>query len=225
VVEQFASFVKSLGKVPVLLPFSPNGKPQHVKGFLQRFEKTAHKTASFLSEIAKLDIPMVGVDASLVLCYRDEYTKVLGPDSQNFTVLTITEWLSRNTIELPRELGCRPKSKAYKMLAHCSEKTALPETESAWQSIFKQFGLDLEIVSVGCCGMAGTYGHESENAENTLGIYNLSWSQHTKTGNDDNAEIVVTGYSCRSQVKRFEQYRPKHPIEVLADVLISYEKN
>lgn len=224
-VEKFASFIKNQGKVPVLLPFSPNGKPQHVKGFLQRFEKTAQKTATFLSEVAKLNIPMVGVDASLVLCYRDEYTKVLGPRSQNFSVLTITEWLSKVTVEAPRVAGQSLKTKTYKMLAHCSEKTALPETESAWQSIFTQFGLELDIASVGCCGMAGTYGHELENAENTLGIYNLSWSQHTKVSNDDDVEIVVTGYSCRSQVKRFEKYRPKHPIEVLADVLTANQIN
>lgn len=223
-VEKFASFIKGMGKLPVLLPFSPNGKPQHVKGFLSRFEKTARKTATFLSEVAKLNIPMVGVDASLVLCYRDEYTKVLNEDQQSFRVLTITEWLSQSRIEIPAVNDVRIKPKIYKMLAHCSEKTALPETESTWQAIFKQFGLKLEIASVGCCGMAGTYGHELENAENTKGIYNLSWSQHTQTQNDE-LELVVTGYSCRSQVKRFEKYRPKHPIEVLAEALTHVEIN
>ena len=224
VVEKFASFIKSVGKVPVLLPFSPNGKPQHVKGFLSRFEKTAQRTALFLSEVGKLNIPMVGVDASLVLCYRDEYTKILGEHSKGFSVFTITEWLAQNSIDISNQTACSSKEKTYKMLVHCSEKTALPETESAWQSIFKQFGLELEIASVGCCGMAGTYGHELENAENTQGIYNLSWSQHTQT-NSDNAVIVVTGYSCRSQVKRFEKYRPKHPIEVLAEILVQNKVN
>lgn len=219
VVEKLAHFIKGLGKVPVLLPFSPNGKPQHVKGFLARFKKTAQKTAAFLTEVARLDIPMIGADASMVLCYRDEYIKILGVQKNSFIVLSITEWLAQNSIDKHLVKEPLAEQKTYKLLAHCSEKTALPETESAWQSIFKQFGLKLDVVSVGCCGMAGTYGHELEHVENSKGIYNLSWYQHAHIDNND-FQIVVTGYSCRSQVKRFEKYRPKHPIEILAGALL-----
>jgi FAD/FMN-containing dehydrogenase/Fe-S oxidoreductase len=219
VVEKLALFIKSVGKTPVLLPFSPNGKPQHVKGFLGKFEKTARKTAAFLTEIAQLNIPMVGADASLVLCYRDEYIKILGVQKNNFDVLTITEWLLLSSKRKHTANSTKANPKIYKLLAHCSEKTALPETESAWQTIFKQFGLKLEIASVGCCGMAGTYGHELEHAENSKGIYDLSWSEHANSDSND-IQIVVTGYSCRSQVKRFEKYRPKHPIEILADSIL-----
>lgn len=37
------SAAEKLGRRPVLLPFSPNGKAQHIKGFLNRFAKTAKK--------------------------------------------------------------------------------------------------------------------------------------------------------------------------------------
>lgn len=237
VVEQLASFIKKIGKTPVLLPFSPNGKPQHVKGFLDKFEKTVNKTASFLSSIAQLNIAMVGADASLVLCYRDEYAKILGLAANQFAVQTVSEWLQgldlRNIIVLDNQ----ETRQDYKLLAHCSEKTALPETEETWKKIFTQFGLTLNVTSVGCCGMAGTYGHELEHFNNSRGIYDLSWSVHAKMSTQSSSDgtakttldeskahknpqqILVTGYSCRSQVKRFEQYRPKHPIEVLAGML------
>nr|CBX71627.1 hypothetical protein YEW_BO07110 [Yersinia enterocolitica W22703] len=61
VVADFVRLVEKLGFNPVLLPFSPNGKAQHIKGFLQRFAKTARKTADFLNRIALLGIPMVGL--------------------------------------------------------------------------------------------------------------------------------------------------------------------
>lgn len=216
VVEKLAIFVKKLGLTPVLLPFSPNGKAQHVKGFLAKFEKTARKTSAFLDEIAQLNIPMIGADASLVLCYRDEYKNILKDSKRSFEVLTISEWLSvASSVSKINEASV--SSTTYKLLGHCSEKTAIPETESTWKAIFKQFGLTLDVASVGCCGMAGTYGHELEHAENSRGIYDLSWSQYTKSG-ENNVQIVVTGYSCRSQVKRYENYRPKHPIEILADI-------
>ncbi|MDQ6191287.1 hypothetical protein M3O75_13170 [Klebsiella pneumoniae] len=38
--------------------------------------------------------------------------------------------------------------------------TALPAATKQWADIFAHFGAKLENVSVGCCGMAGTYGHE-----------------------------------------------------------------
>ncbi|XNM67778.1 hypothetical protein ACLK2E_09395 [Escherichia coli] len=47
VVADFVHLVEKLGYQPVLLPFSPNGKAQHIKGFLTRFARTAQKTADF----------------------------------------------------------------------------------------------------------------------------------------------------------------------------------
>ena len=216
VVEKLVKFIEKVGKIPILLPFSPNGKPQHVKGFLQKFEQTATRTSDFLRAVAKYNMPMIGADASLVLCFRDEYVKTLGTEKTQFRVSTITEWIDVNAAQLNQRLDL-DASVNYKLLAHCSEKTALPETEKTWQRVFTQLGLSLDIVPVGCCGMAGTYGHEAEHYDNAKGIYNLSWAQHTQGVRSE--QILVTGYSCRSQVKRFENYRPKHPIEVLADLL------
>ncbi len=77
-VSDFIRLIEKLGYQPVLLPFSPNGKAQHVKGFLQRFARTASKTADFLNRVARLGMPMVGIDPATVLCYRDEYRQTLG---------------------------------------------------------------------------------------------------------------------------------------------------
>ena len=44
----------------------------HIKGFLTRFSKTAKTQAEFLNRVAKLNVPLVGVDPAIVLSYRDE---------------------------------------------------------------------------------------------------------------------------------------------------------
>ncbi|MEM0910485.1 MAG: FAD-binding and (Fe-S)-binding domain-containing protein [Pseudomonadota bacterium] len=205
-------FLKHIGMKPILLPFSPNGKPQHVKGFLKAFEKTAEKTDAFLRQVAKTRIPMVGMDASLVLCYRDEYKKILNKTDDEYTVLTLQEYLSNTKVSLSL------KSQAqYRLFAHCSEKTAIANTEQVWKKLYEKWGLNLEIVPVGCCGMAGTYGHEAEHMGNSVGIYDLSWRQNIE--NADEGQVLVTGYSCRSQVKRLEGFRPKHPIEEILDLV------
>lgn len=49
---------------------------------------------------------------------------------------------------------------SWYLFGHCTEVTALPGAPAQWASIFARFGAKLESVNVGCCGMAGTYGHE-----------------------------------------------------------------
>lgn len=102
VVADFVRLVERLGFQPVLLPFSPNGKAQHIKGFLTRFAKTAQKTADFLNRVARLGMPMVGVDPALVLCYRDEYREVLGEQRGDFSVQLVHEWLQKHCLSRRR---------------------------------------------------------------------------------------------------------------------------
>jgi FAD/FMN-containing dehydrogenase/Fe-S oxidoreductase len=209
VVRDLVLLVRKLGYEPIVLPFKPNGKPQHVKGFLAEFARTALNSADFLNKLSALNMPLVGVDPSLVLCYRDEYKKTLGEARGDFNVLLVHEWLQ--SINLPATQDCGQKE--YAFFAHCSEKTALPKSEQQWQQIYASFGLKLKPISVGCCGMAGTFGHEASHLRESTGIYKLSWQQ--AIANYQPTQIVATGYSCRSQVARFEGFKPKHPLQIL----------
>jgi FAD/FMN-containing dehydrogenase/Fe-S oxidoreductase len=221
VVEDFMLLVKKLGFEPILLPFKPNGKPQHVKGFLAKFAKTAKSTAEFLNQIHQLDIPMVGLDASLALCFRDEYNQVLGNNRGDFEVKLAHEWLiaiiaSQSSMVIDKAFKSE-NSVDYKLFAHCTEKTALAGSEGQWQHIFQHFGLSLSSVSVGCCGMAGTYGHEKVNLDNSKALYQMSW--HNKVADLATEQILVTGYSCRSQIKRLDSKVTLHPVQALLNAL------
>ncbi|TDF41424.1 FAD-binding oxidoreductase [Alteromonadaceae bacterium M269] len=214
VISDLMTLTRKLGVEPILLPFKPNGKPQHVKGFLSQFAKTARSTSEFLNQVGELGIPMVGVDPSMVLCYRDEYKKALGDKRGSFQVDLVHEWLIERLVELPSRTI---SSSDFHLFGHCTEKTALPKSEGQWQQIFEHFGLRLNVVSVGCCGMAGTYGHEASHLEHSQGIFGLSWQE--PISNLPPEQVLATGYSCRSQVKRFEQFAPRHPLQVLNDML------
>ncbi|MFT5677200.1 MAG: Fe-S oxidoreductase, partial [Paraglaciecola sp.] len=208
-IHDLVQLIEKLGYEPILLPFKPNGKPQHVKGFLKEFSQTAKSGAEFLNQVAELGMPLVGVDPSLVLCYRDEYSKTLGSKRGAFEVLLVHEWLLN--LSLPETL--QPNLTEYAFFGHCTEKTALPTSESQWAQIFSSIGLTLKPVAVGCCGMAGTFGHEASHLDESTGIYQLSWQQALSTLSPQ--QILATGYSCRSQVARFEGYKPKHPLQAL----------
>lgn len=211
VVSDFVELIKRLGLKPLLLPFKPNGKAQHIKGFLKQFTTTAKTTSDFLNQVAVLNIPMVGVDPALVLCYRDEYSEILADKRGEFTVLTVHEWLIPRLTSFTKAnvFDTRP----WQLFAHCTEKTKMPNAEKEWGEIFKHFGLLLQAVPVGCCGMAGTYGHEADKLETSKAIYDLSWRGNL--ANLDKERCLITGYSCRSQVKRFEGEQLQHPLQAI----------
>jgi len=217
-VEKLISVIQKLGYKPLLVPFIPNGKPAHVKGFLNKFEKQATKAATFLNELQALDITMVGVDASLVLCYRDEYSKLLKDKRGDFMVHTIDEWLASLTAEVAANSIKEEAVRHFTLLAHCSEKTALPESTKRWQAIFDALGTTLTVMPTGCCGMAGTFGHEASNFDSSKALYDLSWDSAVKESKAL-GEVLVTGFSCRSQIARFEGEKPRHPIEVVEQLI------
>ncbi|MFJ2974004.1 FAD-binding and (Fe-S)-binding domain-containing protein [Kluyvera sp. NPDC087067] len=214
VVADFVRLIDKLGYQPVLLPFSPNGKAQHIKGFVNRFMKTAQKTSDYLNRVAALGMPMVGVDPALVLCYRDEYKQVLGDKRGDFNVMLVHEWLPQ---VLESSASSQAAGEPWYLFGHCTEVTALPTATKQWAAIFASFGATLENVSVGCCGMAGTYGHEVKNHAHSLGIYELSW--HQAMQRLPRNRCLATGYSCRSQVKRIEGNGVRHPLQALLEIM------
>ena len=132
VVADFVRLVEKLGYHPVVLPFSPNGKAQHIKASCSVLRNRT-ETSDFLNRVAQLGMPMVGVDPALVLCYRDEYKQTLGEKRGDFHVMLVHEWL-------PSALEGRENraisGESWYLFGHCTEVTALPASVSQWTSIF-----------------------------------------------------------------------------------------
>lgn len=230
-IEDFVSLLTHLGITPILLPFKPNGKAQHIKGFLKSFTATATHTAEFLTKVAELGIPMVGVDPAMVLCYRDEYQKIPAVAALDFSVLTVNEWFTEHWLptdaaashqqktkgELSDANGEGESAQSWYLFAHCTEKTKLPNSEKDWQRIFAHFGAALYAVPVGCCGMAGTFGHETDKYALSKRIYEMSW--HDPLAKLPKDRCLITGYSCRTQTKRLESFDFKHPLQGLLSLV------
>ncbi|UTD56586.1 D-2-hydroxyglutarate dehydrogenase YdiJ [Halomonas sp. MS1] len=199
-----------------VMPFSANGKPLQVQGFLGAFERTAEKQAKRLRALAEFDVPMVGIDPAMTLTYRQEYVKALGAE-QVPNVLMLQEWLATrmNTLA-PRPLNLTDPG--FKLLSHCTEKTNAPGSPKAWQQVFAAFGLELELATTGCCGMSGTYGHEARNVATSKTIYAQSWQPQVEA-DENTGQLLATGYSCRSQVKRYSAQTLHHPLQALLALL------
>ncbi len=213
-----AKLIKKLGYTPLLLPFIQNGKSFHALGYLKKFEYLAKKNQQFLKKYFDQNIPILGIEPALTLAFRDEYKNILEKNNNKigFSVQLISEWLEK--LDLSGLKGghagppLRMPSKSYAFISHCSEKSLVPYSAKHWQKIFTQMGLDLILLEAGCCGMAGVYGHQIEHQENSKNLYELSWETHVKNYGEN---LLATGHSCRSQIKRLGGGNIKHPLSVL----------
>lgn len=220
VVADFVQLAQKLGFKAIVLPFNPTGKAQHIKGFLHKFANTARTQAELLNRVAKLGIAMVGVDPALTLIYREEYRQILKDDCGEFKVLLAHEWLLAQLKNGSLD-HCKKSAETdrlpWHLFAHCTESTSLPNSLKEWQQIFAHFGETLTAENIGCCGMAGTFGHETKHLAMSKGIYAQSWQ--VKLQGKTLSRCLATGYSCRSQVKRMEHQLLKHPVQALLDVI------
>lgn len=205
-----------LGYRVFIAPFKPNGKPLHVHGMMKAFEKAAQDNSAMLKALNKAGIPLIGIDPSMTLTYRQEYAKsvdaTLLPDVKLFQ-----EWFASQSEHL-RTLNIDFNQEEIFLLAHCTEKTNAAPSIKDWQTAFSCFGLKLTSESVGCCGMSGTYGHETANLATSKTIYSQSWSAVIADSRKQ-GKLVATGYSCRSQVKRIDQQQIPHPAQLLLQKL------
>ena len=151
------------------------------------------------------------------MTYREEYRKYLG-DIVDFEVLMVQEYFNRNKqfVDAKQKLN---SDKKITLFGHCGEKASTPVYAKLWQELFSHFGLELGIEKTGCCGMAGVYGHEKEHEKSSREIFDIHWNEKWETSQKNLVEPVVTGASCRSQVKRIKGAKPRHPITLLCELL------
>jgi len=208
-----ASFIElahRLGFRVFLAPYSANGKPLHVQGFLGAFAKAAIRNATQLKALADCGVALVGLDPAMTLVYRQEYQKVPGLEDCPKVALP-QEWL----MDVLPEQAARGNG-SFRLMAHCTEKTNVPASTRQWEQVFGRLGLSLSTEATGCCGMSGTYGHEARNQATSRTIFEQSWAGKL----DKEGEALATGYSCRSQVKRMADKQLRHPLEVVLQQLV-----
>jgi FAD/FMN-containing dehydrogenase/Fe-S oxidoreductase len=232
VIAAFVELAVRLGYSVYLAPYMPNGKPLHVQGFLRAFERAAQRNAAQLRALAACEVPLVGMDPAMTLVYRQEYRKLDGSGVCP-SVMLPQEWL----VEALRGLASEGRivetnarqdasvGTAFRLLPHCTERTNASDATALWPEIFALAGMSLTLPASGCCGMSGTYGHETRNVETSKRIFEQSWARHVDAWlspddpppADEPAELLATGYSCRCQVSRLRARRLRHPIEALLD--------
>ncbi len=216
--------LEGLGYQVLAVPHAYSGRALISKGFLREAKKLAVRNVSQFSSLLQADIPLVAVEPSTILTFRDEYVDLV-PDEQLAEAkyvaqhaLTIEEFLLRE--KDAHRLGAADFSSASKDIllhAHCQQKAwGLQATVAKVLAIPEAYSVT--TIASGCCGMAGSFGYEKEHYQLSQDIGNLVLFPKLRA--KAKATIVAApGSSCRQQIREGVQELALHPVEILYEAL------
>ncbi len=192
------------------------------KGFLRDAKKVANENIDYLKAKISEETPLLGIEPSAILGFRDEYIRLADNESaakeiSNHTYL-IEEFIAS-------EIGAgRIKSdqftsevKRIKIHTHCHQK-ALSNQKVTFDMLNLPENYHPTIIPSGCCGMAGGFGYEKEHYKISMKIGALKLFPAIKKS-DANVIISANGTSCRHQIKDGTMRTALHPVTVLNKAL------
>jgi Fe-S oxidoreductase len=194
------------------------------KGLIRTAQQIIHKNIDLLGELITEETPLVGVEPSAILTFRDEYVD-LADDSRFETakrlsrhVFTIEEFLAAEVDKgfIRREQFTR-EEKRIKLHGHCQQK-ALSSVAPTVKLLSLPENYSVETIPSGCCGMAGSFGYEKEHYALSMQIGELVLFPTLRQQPEDTI-IAAPGTSCRHQIKDGTGRKAMHPVEVLWEAL------
>ncbi len=192
----------------------PSGKFDHVKGRRRPFARAVRAQGRLVRSVIDAGAVPVTIEPAVGLLHGHEYAGV-DPDHPADAVRNLAQMLADRADALAAAVvPPSPATAPVTLLGHCTERALAPDWTRDWVRVLEAVGHRVSAPEVGCCGMAGIFGHEVANQALSHRLYDLSWAPRL---DDPEATVVATGYSCRSQVARFGRRRLDHPVHLLVD--------
>ena len=190
------------------------GRPLYDFGFLDMAESYLLQLMKVLRPALDAKVPIVVLEPSCWSVLRDEINELLPDRSDTHRIMENT-FLLAEFLEGHADPNRLPKFKAKVMMhAHCHHKALIKKAEHE-ETLLKKMGADLDELTSGCCGMAGSFGFEEDK-------YNVSVKvgEHTLLPAVRRAGlstvILADGFSCREQVSQLTNRHPLHFAELLS---------
>jgi len=206
----------------IFLKHTQSGRAYLSKGFLKKAKNVAVKNITTFDAVVKENSPLVGIEPSAILSFRDEYLKLAADKEQAKKLakhtFTIEEFIA-NEIALNNitSNSFTQNIKKIKIHVHCHQK-ALSNSKHTFDMLHIVPNYKVTILNTGCCGMAGSFGYEKEHYNVSMQIgEDTLFSKVRNTTN--NTIIVASGTSCRHQIKHGTQRESLHAVTVLRNAL------
>lgn len=208
----------------VLTPFMDSGRALISKGFLRKARRVANRNVEALQDQVSGTAPLLGLDPSTILGFRDEYPDLVLPSLKKSAraladcTFMLDEFLATEMTEgrIRVESFTREK-RQIRFHGHCHQKSLASTRSTAVMLSFPE-NYSADEIDSGCCGMAGSFGFEKEHYQLSLKIGELKLLPEVRL-TDPATMISATGSSCRQQIRDNTEREVLHPIEILYNAL------
>jgi Fe-S oxidoreductase len=188
------------------------GRPLYDFGMLDRAKRLLLRTLEILDREIADGIPVVALEPSCASVFRDELLNLFPGDSRaqklSAQVFLLSEFLENNADHLRMPVISR-KALVH---GHCHQKSVLKMTDE--EAVLRRLGVDYEMPSPGCCGMAGAFGFEKERYPVSIAIGELELLPAVRNTPADWL-IIANGFSCREQIQQCTGRHALHVAEVI----------
>ena len=212
--------LSKLGYEVVLPKHIESGRTFLSKGFVRKAQKIANENVKLLAPLISKENPLIGIEPSAILCFRDEYPELVHADLRAEAAMlsknsfTIEEFLNSEFEKgnISSDLFTEEKREIL-YHGHCHQKS-LASTRDALGLLNLPKNYTATEIKSGCCGMAGSFGYEKEHYDVSMKVGELVLFPAVRKAS---ASMILTasGTSCRHQIHDGTGKDAVHPVEVL----------
>jgi FAD/FMN-containing dehydrogenase/Fe-S oxidoreductase len=209
-----------LGYAVTFVKHEESGRSFLSKGLLEEARDLARRNVAIFRDIITDDTPLIGVEPSAILTFRDEYPDLLRGDEKKaaqmigHNTFMVEEFLAREVENGNIDPSLFRDQKALiKVHGHCQQK-ALSSMTPVKIVLTRLGNNEVHMIPSGCCGMAGSFGYEKEHYDISMKIGELVLFPVVRK-QPDTVIIAAPGTSCRHQIKDGTGRKALHPVEIL----------
>jgi len=217
--------LNKLGYDVVIPKTKESGRTFLSKGLLRSAKKIAIRNIVLLKDIISEETPLIGIEPSAILSFRDEYPQLVNPGLKKAVgavarnSFLFEEFIVRevNKGKISKDSFTK-QSLQIKLHGHCQQK-AIASTGPTKQMLELPENYSVTEIASGCCGMAGSFGYEKEHYELSMKIGEMVLFPEVRKAAED-VLIAAPGTSCRHHIEEGTGRKAYHPVEILYDALL-----
>ena len=226
----FARLLRRLGYDVVVPKHVESGRAAISKGCLKLARRFAFRNVRLLADLVTADAPLVGIEPSCILSFRDEYPDLVPPEMRQTARDLAANCLLFDEFIMREVAAGRISPDAFRddpaevwLHGHCHQK-ALVGIDKTAAALRLLPGATVHVIPSGCCGMAGSFGYEKEHYRRSLEIGEMVLFPAVRRAlgirkSPDSAPVpavvVAPGTSCRQQILDGTGAHAVHPVELL----------
>lgn len=200
------------------------GRSSLSKGLVDDAKKKASSLVRLLHGTTEPGSPIVGCEPSCLLTLRDEHRALLPGDAAVADVSgrvrqveeLLVEAIDDGTLRLREDSWLAGRTLLYH--GHCHQKAEVG-TAATVALLNRIPGVEVSELDAGCCGMAGSFGFESEHYDVSMTVGKDRLFPAVDGASADTV-IVATGVSCRQQISHgTRRDDPWHPVRLIREAL------